>query len=127
MIISKNFAFALLEGNLTSDPELKKVGNGKVVSTFSIAVNHFSKDDSSSDSDVSFIDVETWDKLAENCAEYLKKGRSVTIFGNLKQDRWKASDGTNRNRMKVIASNVRFNQMEKNYQKEKPMEERKAA
>jgi single-strand DNA-binding protein len=127
MIISKNFAFALLEGNLTSDPELKKVGNGKVVSTFSIAVNHFSKDDSSSDSDVSFIDVETWDKLAENCAEYLKKGRSVTIFGNLKQDRWKASDGTNRNRMKVIASNVRFNQMEKNYQKEKPTEERKAA
>lgn len=127
MIISKNFAFALLEGNLTADPELKKVGNGKVVSTFSIAVNHFTKDESPSDGDVSFIEVETWDKLAENCAEYLKKGRSVTIFGNLKQERWKSSDGTSRNRMKVIAANVRFNPMEKYSQKDRREEERKAA
>ncbi|MCX7999113.1 MAG: single-stranded DNA-binding protein, partial [Leptospiraceae bacterium] len=35
--IGKNQAFVILEGNLTADPEMKKVGNGKTVTTFSIA------------------------------------------------------------------------------------------
>jgi single-strand DNA-binding protein len=123
MILSKNFAVTFLEGNLTADPELKKVGNGKVLTTFSIAVNHSYKDESE---EVSYVDVETWDTLAENCHEYLKKGRSVTIIGNLKQDRWKSSDGVNKSRMKIVALEVRFNPIERSSYKE-AKEEKKAA
>lgn len=116
--IGKNQAIAILEGNLTADPELKKVGNGKVVTTFSIAVNH-SWDDSDKEEDVSFIDVEAWDKIAELCAEYLRKGRSVSIIGQIRQDRWKTPEGANRNKVKIVVLGIRFNRMERPAQKEK--------
>lgn len=114
--LGKNAAFVFIEGNLTGDPESKKISNGKMVTTFSVAVNHSWEDD---DSDVSFLDIETWDKLAEHCAEYLKKGRSVTVFGYIKQDRWKTADGSNRNRIKIVAWSVRFNGVGKAVQREK--------
>ena len=71
----RNLAYAILDGNLTADPEIKTVGNGKKVSTFSLAVNHDYKDDDSgaANNDVSYIDIEAWDKVAENCSEFLKK------------------------------------------------------
>ncbi|MCB1176997.1 MAG: single-stranded DNA-binding protein [Leptospiraceae bacterium] len=119
-----NFAYVIMEGNLTADPELKRIGNGKQVCTFSIAVNHYNRTEEGDGGEVSFVEVEVWDKQAENCAEYLKKGRSVTVMGNLKQDRWKAQDGTGRNKLKIIAVNVRFNPSEKIHAK---VEERKAA
>ncbi len=114
--LGKNTAFVFVEGNLTADPESKKIGNGKTVTTFSVAVNH-SWDEN--DSEVSFLDIETWDKSAEYCAEYLKKGRSVTVIGQIKQDRWKTAEGANRNRVKIIAWGVRFNRMERAVQREK--------
>lgn len=116
--IGKNQAFVILEGNLTADPEMKKVGNGKTVTTFSIAVNH-SWDDSDKEEDVSFLDVEAWDKTAEVCGEYLKKGRSVSIIGQIKQDRWKTAEGANRNRVKIVVLGIRFNRMERTAQREK--------
>lgn len=114
--LGKNASIVFLEGNLTADPESKKISNGKMVTTFSIAVNHSWDDD---DSDVSFLDIEAWDKTAEYCAEYLKKGRSVTVVGSIKQDRWKTAEGANRSRVKIVASYVRFNGLRKDIQKEK--------
>jgi single-strand DNA-binding protein len=103
----KNMAYAILDGNLTSDPESKKINNSTTVTTFSIAINHYTKGEEN-EGDVSFIDVETWDKLAENCAEFLKKGKMVTVIGTLKQVRWKSMDGSNRQKFKIVASSVRF-------------------
>jgi single-strand DNA-binding protein len=103
----KNMAYAILDGNLTSDPESKKINSSTTVTTFSIAINHYTKGEEN-EGDVSFIDVETWDKLAENCAEFLKKGKMVTVIGTLKQVRWKSMDGGNRQKFKIVASSVRF-------------------
>jgi single-strand DNA-binding protein len=121
-----NYAYVLVEGNLTADPELKKLNGGKQVCQFSIAVNHYSKSDEGDGSEVSYVDVETWDKQAENCYEFLKKGRSVTIMGNLKQERWKASDGSPKSKFKIMAMSVRFNYTEKASKKDY-REDRKAA
>ncbi|MCE9500745.1 MAG: single-stranded DNA-binding protein [Leptospira sp.] len=122
-----NIAHIVLDGNLTADPELKKTPNGKSVSTFSIAVNHTdSKDEEGKSDDVSFLDVEAWENTAERCAEFLKKGRGVTVIGNIKQDRWKSPDGTPRTKLKVVASSVRFNGFYPN-EKEKSREGKKAA
>ncbi len=97
----------ILDGNLTQDPETKKTPTEKNVTTFTIALNHEwgSKDGNKT---VSFIPVETWEKLAENCSAYLKKGSRVTISGDLRQDRWKDSEGKTHSRVKVIARTVRF-------------------
>ncbi|HMV43976.1 MAG TPA: single-stranded DNA-binding protein [Leptospiraceae bacterium] len=124
----RNLAFAILDGNLTADPELKTIGNGKKVSTFSLAVNHDHKEeDGAANNEVSYIDIEAWDKVAENCSEFLKKGRKVTILGYIKQDRWKSADGANRQRWKVIASTVRFDGFAEKANKEYRERERKAA
>jgi single-strand DNA-binding protein len=126
----RNLAYAILDGNLTADPEIKTIGNGKKVSTFSLAVNHDYKEDEggAANNDVSYIDIEAWDKVAENCSEFLKKGRKVTILGNIKQDRWKSVDGASRQRWKVIASTVRFDGFtEKAGKEHREYREKKAA
>lgn len=103
----QNLSLTVLDGNLTRDPETKTIKTGKSVTTFSVAMNHEygSKDGNKA---VSFILVETWDKLAENCASYLKKGSRVTVSGNLREDRWKDQDGKPQNRHKIVANTVRF-------------------
>lgn len=123
----KNIAYAVIDGNLTTDPELKTINSGKKISTFSVAINHDYKENEKGNQDVSYLDVEVWDRAAENCAEYLKKGRKVTILGNLKQDRWKSSDGSGRSKWKVIATSVRFDSVpEKLINKEKEQEKKAA-
>lgn len=104
----KNMSYTIMDGFLTADPESKTINGGKKVTNFSVAINHHSRSDSSED--VSFLEVETWEKLAENCSEYLKKGSLVTVIGTLKQERWKGADGVNRQKFKVVASSVRFDQ-----------------
>jgi single-strand DNA-binding protein len=103
-----NLAYVFADGNLTTNPEHKKISNGKSLTSFTIAVNHSQGKDPSQENDVSFFDVETWDKLADNCGEYLKKGSKVTVIGLLKQDRWKSTDGTARSKVKISAQQVRF-------------------
>lgn len=102
-----NLSLAVLDGNLTRDPEMKTIKTGKVVTTFTVAMNHEygSKEGNKT---VSYIAIETWDKLAENCAAYLKKGSRVTVSGSLREDRWKDDQGKPHNRHKVVAMTVRF-------------------
>ena len=78
----KNMAYAILDGNLTSDPESKKINSSTTVTTFSIAINHYTKGEEN-EGDVSFIDVETWDKLADNCSEFLKKGKAGNLINTI--------------------------------------------
>ncbi|MCC5815342.1 MAG: single-stranded DNA-binding protein [Leptospira sp.] len=104
---NQNIAYVFADGNLTSDPEKKTTPNGKSVTSFTIAVNHINSKDSA-EPDVSFFDVEAWEKLGDNCSEYLKKGSKVTVIGLLKQDRWKTTDGSSRSKVKVSAQQVRF-------------------
>lgn len=114
-----NIAQVFIDGNLTADPETKKVAGGKEVTTFSIAVNHIFN------GDVSFIDIEAWDKNSDLCKQYLSKGDKVTVLGELKQDRWKSPEGSTRQRLKIIARQVRFDGSR--HAKEEGVLEKKAA
>ncbi len=103
-----NLAYVFLDGNLTADPESRDNPTGKSLATFSVAVNHYSGKGKSDEGEVSFFEIEAWEKLGENCLEYLKKGSKVTIIGLLRQDRWSGTDGKQRSKVKVIAQQVRF-------------------
>jgi len=102
-----NLALAVIDGNLTSDPDTKVLKGDKTVTTFSVAVNHEygSKEDNKH---VSYVNVETWEKLAETCGMYLKKGSRVTVQGQIRQDRWKDDKGNTREKIKIVANSVRF-------------------
>jgi len=106
----KNISHIVVDGFLTTDPETKHLAEGKVVTKFSLAINHGFKS-KEGDDEVSYIDIETWDKLAENCGEYLKKGKKVTAVGSLRQDRWKNQEGESRSKTKIVATSIRFDNM----------------
>ena len=98
----------LLMGNLTRDPELRFTAGGSAVANFGIAVNRKYKQGEEWKEDVCFVDITVWGKLAENCTEYLSKGRSVFVDGRLNFSSWEAKDGQKRNKLDVVANSVDF-------------------
>ncbi|MFW6271127.1 MAG: single-stranded DNA-binding protein [Bacillota bacterium] len=58
----------IIIGRLTRDPD-----NKTAVAKFTLAVERNFTNKETSERDVDFIKVTVWQKLAENCAEYLKK------------------------------------------------------
>lgn len=102
----KNYATATIEGFVTHEPVLRTTKTGKNVCSFSLAVNHFNKDNS--EPKVSYIDVETWEKLADICAKNISKGRRVIVIGPLRQDRWEGADGKVQSKVKIVGTEVRF-------------------
>ena len=105
---SNNLNSILIEGNLVRDPLIKSTPKGTPVCTFSLASNRFFKQDAGFEKEVSFFDVETWAKLAENCYSLGHKGRGVRVVGRLKQERWTGPDGKSRSRITIIAEHVEF-------------------
>ena len=103
-----NLNSILIEGNLVKDPELSYTAKGTAVCTFSVACNRAFKQDDQLQKEVSFFDVSTWTRLAEVCAEYLKKGRGVRVVGRLKQDKWTDADGKPHSRVLIVAEHVEF-------------------
>lgn len=98
----------LIEGNIVRDPTLKSTPKGTPVCTFSVASNRFFKQDSELEKEVSFFDVETWSRLAENCGNLGKKGRGVRVVGRLKQERWTDGEGKTKSHVKIVAEHVEF-------------------
>jgi len=103
-----NLNSILIEGNLVRDPLLRSTAKGTPVCTFSLASNRFYKQDTGFEKEVSFFEVETWAKLAENCHNLGHKGRGVRVVGRLKQERWQGSDGKPRAKIVIIAEHVEF-------------------
>jgi single-strand DNA-binding protein len=50
----------------------------------------------------------TWDKLADSCGEYLKKGSKVLVEGEIQTRSWEAEDGSKRYATEIVARNVQF-------------------
>jgi single-strand DNA-binding protein len=103
-----NLNSILIEGNLTRDPEYKTTAKGTPLCTFSIASNSFFKGNGGMEKEVSYLDVETWAKLAEICHNFGHKGRGVRVAGRIKQERWNDPDGKVRSKVIIVAEHVEF-------------------
>lgn len=100
-----------LMGYLARDPELRYTPQGSAVCDFAIGMNrrYKKKDSDELVDEVTFVEITAWNRTAEICAEYLKKGRCVYVSGYLKQDRWEDSEtGAKRSKVKVVAQEVQF-------------------
>jgi single-strand DNA-binding protein len=105
-----NINRVVLVGNLTRDPELRHTGGGTAVCSLRIAVNTRRKDGATGEwtDKPNYFDVAVFGNQAENCAQYLSKGRPVGIDGRLDWQEWEAQDGTKRSKVEVIAETVQF-------------------
>ena len=99
-----------LIGNLTRDPELRYTPGGAPVADLGLAINRvYTTKDGDRREEVTFIDVTTWNRQAENCCQYLKKGRPVHVEGYLKMDSWQdKTTGEKRSKIKIEAENIQF-------------------
>ena len=103
-----NFNLVVMEGRLVNDPDLRYIQNGTALCSFSVANNYSYYKGDELQKEVSFIEVTVWSKLAEQCGEFLKKGRRVIINGRLKQNRWQDDKGATRSKIGLICNHVRF-------------------
>ena len=93
-----------LIGRLARDPELRFTASGKAVATFSVAVNRpFSKTN-----EADFFNIVVWGRSAENCANYLAKGRLVGIEGRLQSRSYETKTGERRYVTEIVANQVEF-------------------
>jgi single-strand DNA-binding protein len=101
----------IIVGNLGKDPEVRYTSGGQAVATLRIATSRSWTDKQSGQrkDETEWHDVEVWGKQAEQCGEYLSKGRQVYVEGRLKTDKWQdKQSGQDRYRVKIVAENVRF-------------------
>ena len=98
-----------LIGRLTADPKADTTPTGKSVCRIRLAVPGFTRE-----ATPVFIDIETWNKLAEACDQHLEKGRRISVTGRLAHDQWETEDGQKRHRHYIVADNVEFLDARKN-------------
>jgi single-strand DNA-binding protein len=110
-----NLNKVMLIGRLTRDPEVRMFANGGKVAKFGYAVNNKRKNPQTSqwEDEPVFLDVEAFNrgetgKQADLVEQYLRKGSQVFIEGHLQLDQWKAQDGTNRSKLKIVVDNFQF-------------------
>ncbi|NLC04334.1 MAG: single-stranded DNA-binding protein [Tissierellia bacterium] len=105
----------VLIGRLTRDPELRYIPNsGTAVSTFTLAVDkNLSRDkkqemEAKNQPTADFIRIVVWGKQAENCANYLAKGRLVAVNGRIQTGSYDDKDGKRIYTSDVVAQSVEF-------------------
>jgi len=99
----------ILVGNLGRDPELRYIPSGQAVANFTLATNERWRDkDGNNQERTEWHRIVVWGKSAENCAQFLQKGRSVYIEGKLQTQEWEDKDGNKRRTTEVVAQTVQF-------------------
>ena len=94
-----------LIGRLTQDPQASTLDSGHSYCRFSIAVNrNFSRD---GENRADFINIITWDALAQNCVKYLVKGSQVAVLGSIQTGSYER-DGVRRQTFDIRADQVEF-------------------
>ena len=96
-----------LLGRLTKDPEVRYVTSGKVVTSFTLAVDRpFLNQEGKREAD--FIPVVVWGKAAELCGNSLAKGHRILVEGRLQIRSYDGKDGNRHWVTEVIANSVEF-------------------
>jgi single-stranded DNA-binding protein len=97
--MSEHHSRAILIGHAVIDSISITLESGKIRHTFTIAVNHLSHN---KEEKVSYFDIEYWGKELT-----LHKGNKVTVYGQLKQERWETNGRIN-SKIILVANKVQI-------------------
>jgi len=99
----------MIIGNLGGEPEMRFTPDGKPVTSFRVATNRvYTTQDGERKEETEWFSVVAWSKLAEQCNQFLGKGRLVYVEGRLRTRSWDDQSGQKRYRTEVIAERVTF-------------------
>ena len=99
----------MIIGNIGTDPEMRYTPNGNPVTSFRIATNWaYTSADGERHEETEWFTVVAWNQLAEQCNQYLNKGRRAYVEGRLRSRTWEGQDGQTRHRNEITANRVLF-------------------
>jgi single-strand DNA-binding protein len=99
----------MIIGNLGADPEMRYTADGKALTSFRVASSrNYNGPDGERREETEWFSVVTWQKLAEQCSQFLQKGRRVYVEGRLQTRSWDGQDGQRKYRTEVVAEKVLF-------------------
>jgi len=98
---------AKLIGNLGADPDNRVMPNGSAVVTLSLATTRKWKNKQSGESEehTEWHRVVVFNKLAEICSQYLRKGSQIYISGRIETKKW-TKDGVDRYSTQIVANEM---------------------
>jgi len=99
----------MIIGNVGTEPEMRFTPNGSPVTTFRVATNRvYTTPDGERKQETEWFTVVAWNRLAENCNQFLTKGQRVYAEGRLHTRTWEGQDGQRRSRAEIVANRVLF-------------------
>ena len=99
----------MIIGNIGNDPEMRFTPNGNPVTSFNVATSRvYTAPDGERRQETEWFSVVTWNRLAENCNQFLAKGRRVYVEGRVHTRSWEGQDGQRRTRVEIVANRVLF-------------------
>ena len=105
-----------IQGRLTADPELKHTPSGVAVTSFTLAVDRYAKEERKTD----WVDVVAWRQTAEFICKYFTKGQMIAVDGSIQTRSYEDKNGNKRKAVEIVAKEVSFCGS-----KEAPKQERK--
>ena len=99
----------IVSGNLANVVTKKHLNNGMCVANSTLAINtNIKKQNGSKETEVCYIDITAYGKIAEALNQYTTKGTRLLIEGKLKQDIWQDSNGATKSKHYVIVERLEF-------------------
>lgn len=92
----------ILIGNTTKDVELNTTNSGKNYARFTLAIKRIGSEETD------FINILAWNKLAENCHKFLKKGSKCAVIGKIQINSYETNDRTKKYTTDIVADEVEF-------------------
>ena len=96
----------VIVGRLVEDPKVQETESGKKVTNLTVAVPRSFKN-ANGEYETDFVDCTLWNGVAENTAEYCRKGDMLGIKGRIETDLYE-KDGKTQKSTKLVAEKVTF-------------------
>ncbi len=104
-----NLNKAIIIGNLTQNPEVKKTPNGQSVANFGVATNRiWTNQQGVKQEQAEFHNIVAFGRLADIVGQYLAKGRLCMVEGRLQTRNWTDQSGAKHWKTEIIAENIQL-------------------
>jgi len=111
----------ILSGRVATDIDSRVTKDGRLVSHFNIATPTGFKRNKEGKIPAEFHRINAWGKIAENCRDYLVKGRQINIRGHLINNTYTNKNGQKIRTEEVTADKVEFIDLPRSNSKNKEL------
>ena len=98
----------ILMGRLAKDVDARQTPSGKTVARFTLAVDRRQGKNTQGQQTADFLNIVAWERLADFCSNYLRKGTKILLEGQLQSRSYEAQDGSKRYVTEVVARDIEF-------------------